>query len=352
MTDWLTRCRHALQQGGQVTHTWSAGDGRLMIVPFAGRVLGCTLPNVEGNLFYHDARMEDPAQAVKALPGPGGGDRLWIAPEVAYMWPDLARARVDPFSCYVLPPQMDPAGYRTLDQREGHIALAATMRLTDHRLKKSVTLEVNRRVDVIDRPENLPHELEVASFALSNSLSVIEGDDGAVAGAWDLLQLPVTGTLICPTLVPVGDPRSYYDPFDLRHVHHDETSVCFLVDAQRRIKMGLSAAQTTGRMAYHREVGRMHTLIVRIFHPQPGEPYVDLPRASDQILGGDVLQAYNDNGSTGPFGEMEYHDPAIVVGKTAPIRANSSVTHVMAGPLRAIQQAFHQLLGIPLPVGA
>ncbi|NJL31318.1 MAG: hypothetical protein HC898_06630 [Phycisphaerales bacterium] len=33
---------------------------------------------------------------------------------------------------------------------------------------------------------------------------------------------------------------------------------------------------------------------------------------------GDCVQAYNDDGTFGGFGEMEYHDPAIVAGRQPP----------------------------------
>ena len=90
-------------------------------------------------------------------------------------------------------------------------------------------------------------------------------------------------------------------------------------------------------------------MIVRQFLPCPGQEYVDLP--VDDILaggrtGGDALQAYNHNDASQAFGEMEYHDPAVLAGNPPFTRGGRSVTHVLAGPDALIVSYGRKLLGV------
>ncbi|MEX0655265.1 MAG: DUF6786 family protein [Phycisphaeraceae bacterium] len=357
MADWIERIRVALADNHLELRSFTAGSGQLLVLDHGARVLGCALPGVEGNLFWHNRAMEvgsDAGTVLNEAGGSIGGDRLWIAPENGYMWPDLEAARTDPQGTYRLPPQMDPSEWGAIEEGPDRVVLGTTMSLTDNRTQRDIALNLSREITIIDRPVGVPESLACASFAIRNDLSLIEGDPDAVAGTWDILQVVPTGTLICPTVAPVeGGPRSYYDPFGDKHVQVDERCVRFLIDAGRRIKMGLRAEQTTGRMGYYRALGGgQSSLIVRIFLPQPGEAYIDLPRSTDELFGGDALQAYNDDGSAvdgepaASFGEMEYHDPAVVVGAGPMLRTGTSVTHVIAGPDAAVRQAGRLLLGV------
>lgn len=355
MRDWFTQLKSAVEAAGHTTRTWDAGDGQLLVMDHGARLLACRMPGVAGNLFWHNPQLEDPARAGGPLAEAGGaigGDRLWIAPEVAYMWPSLEDARRDPVGTCKLPDAIDPAEWGALEQGPARVVLATDMNLTDHRSGRVISLNVTRELAAAGPPATLPDDVRCASFAIRNDLALIEGDEGAVASTWDLLQLPPRGTLICPTVSPVETPRSYYEPFGDEHVQCDERRVRFLIDSKRRIKMGLLAERVTGRMGYYRQLDDGGaSLILRIFTPLPGEPYVDLPRASDETFGGDALQAYNDDGTavagTG-FGEMESIDPALVVGRGPTIRTGVSITHVLVGPDAAVRAAGEQLLGVPV----
>ena len=340
-----------------------AGDGQLLVPEHGARVLACRLPGIDGNLFWHSPAMQAPDTAQH----PAGGDRLWIAPEVGWFWPSIEKAREDPGKYAATPPQIDPGEYLTDSASPVHAQLATRIKLTDVRDGKSIELAVSRQVRAVGPPSGLPDALICASFAITNILLLRGGDDGAIAGAWDILQIPPTGTLICPTTTPVtttsgagasgggasggGGLRSYYDPFGESHVICDEQSVRFLVDGQRKIKMGLLAEHTTGRMAYYRKLdpGRS-SLIVRIFAPMPGEPYADLPIHEDKTkrTGGDTLQAYNDDGNAGGFGEMEYHDPALTAADGPASRTGTCITHVLAGPDDTLRAFGRTLLGVPI----
>ena len=347
MPDWFDQIDHAIQATGHQTHRLVAGDGQLLVTEHGARILACQLPGVDGNLFWHSPAMQNPDSADH----PAGGDRLWIAPEVGWYWPSIEKAREDPGKYAATPPQIDPGEYLTDSASPVHAQLSTRLKLTDVRDGKSIELAVSRQVRAVGPPHGLPDALTCAGFAITNVLLCRGGDDGAIAGAWDILQVPPVGTLICPTTTPIDTPRSYYDPFGDRHVVCDQQSVRFLVDGKRKIKMGLLAEHTTGRMAYHRRLDAdRSSLIVRLFAPMPGEPYADLPIHEDQTkrTGGDCLQAYNDDGNAGGFGEMEYHDPALIVADGPASRTGTCITHLLAGPDHDIRAFGQTLLGVPI----
>jgi len=356
MPDWFEQIDHAIQSTGYQTHRLVAAEGELLISERGARVIGCRLPGVDENVFWHSPAMENPDTASHIA----GGDRLWIAPEVGWYWPSLEKARQDPGKFAATPPQIDPGEYLTDSASPVHAQLSTRMKLTDVRDGKSIGLAVSRQVRAVDVPEGLPGDIRCASFAITHVLLCRGGDDGAVAGAWDILQVPPTGTLICPTVTPIETtpargPRSYYEPFGDRHVACDERSVRFLIDGKHKIKMGLLAELTTGRMAYYRKLNdTTSSLILRIFAPMPGEPYADLPIHEDESkrTGGDALQAYNDDGNAGGFGEMEYHDPALIVGHGPASRTGTNISHILAGPDASVRAFGEKILGTAInPIG-
>ena len=320
---------------------FDAGNGSITVGVRGARITHCQVEGLDENLFYDDGRG-------------GGGDRLWIAPEVAFYWPSLEEARRDPVGTAETPRDVDPGTYEVEGDWPGGVQLVNSCSLVDSRDDKAIGLEMKRTVAVTDRPHGLPDAVHCVSFALVNELLVTGGDPGAVAAAWDILQVPPTGTLVCPTTTRV-QPRSYYDPFGDRHVRADGHAVRFLIDLQRRIKMGIRPEHTTGRMGYFREHpaggsgSGWASLILRVFAVSPGESYVDIPRdhPADQRRGGDALQAYCDDQTFGRFGEMEYVAPAVVVGGCE-YRHSACVTHVLAGPTDAVREAGGALLGVEI----
>ncbi|MEM9914209.1 MAG: DUF6786 family protein [Planctomycetota bacterium] len=320
-----------------------AGDGAITVATRGARILDCRVDGFNENLFYDDG-------------SGGGGDRLWIAPEVAYYWPSLEDARTDPVGTAETPADVDPGDYEVVGDYEetedgGGLVLTNDCSLIDGRDEKAIGLQMTRSFAAAPRPEGLPPEVKCVSFTITNMLDIRGGDDGAVASAWDILQVPPTGTLICPTKRKV-DPRSYYDPFGEKHVVSDDTAVRFLIDAQRRVKMGIKPADTLGKMAYYRPPGSfasdgVSTLIYREFEIDLGGTYVDIPRdhPADQRADGDALQAYNDDQTYGNFGEMEFVAPAVIVGEVE-TQTTGCVTHVIAGPDDAVRSAGEKLLGV------
>jgi hypothetical protein len=351
MSHWYTTLRDQLAAANHRPRELSLHSGAtLLLTDHGARAMAVRCDALSENAFWTPE---------KFTADPAGGDRLWIAPEVAYFWPSLDKAREDPVRWAATPPDIDPARYAVVHADQRRVMFETDMTLTDARVGKAIHLRVRRGFHAVNPPSGLPPDIACAGYAASHSLEILGGDEGALAGAWALLQLPPTGTLICPTTRPLqitGDVTSYYDPFGDRHVQTDGRRLRFLIDAGRRIKMGLRAEWTTGRMGYYRPTadGRA-VLILRIFNPQPGEPYVDVPRAADIATrtGGDCLQAYNDDGTFGGFGEMEHHDPALIVGIGPTQRSGGFVTHVLTGPDLSVRAAAEALLGVEVsPIAA
>ncbi|MEM6756457.1 MAG: DUF6786 family protein [Planctomycetota bacterium] len=368
---WFDDLHRRVADEGQRPHILQAGDGagRLLITEHGARVLACELPGVDHNLFFHTDHTGEGGSKGKVT----GGDRVWIAPEAAYFWPTLEDARRDPKGTAAVPPEIDP-GLRVKSpydhdsfESENLIEL-----LRDRRNGHPANVETVREVQICALQSR--SSLSSLSFTIKNAL-----ESGEV-GCWDILQVPVGGTLICPTTINVAEsdrytageqshcqtpnagPRSYYEPFGERHVAVEGGCVRFLIDGQRRTKMGILPEHTTGRMGYYRPLGdAMSSLIFRSFGVFPGEPYCDLPvnhpahdavaarKDHPEMFRGDALQAYNDDGDAFPgasFGEMEYHDPCVIAGRGPTSRTGSCVTHVMAGPDAAVRRVGRELLGV------
>lgn len=347
MPNWFDRIASSLKSNNKPTRVLKGKDGRLLFSPFASRIVGCDIAGVSENVFWHDPKVEDAAEAGQSLELGFGGDRFWLAPEIGFRWPDLARARANVWDGVFTPAQMDPGDWRVAEERDDLVRTTAEMKMHDYRVKKNVAVRVSRQVALSSLPDGLPSGLRSVSFSINNTVTLLEGDKGAVIGGWDILQVRSGGTLICPTVSPIDRPRQYYGEFDPVRTKIDERAVRFTLDGKNQLKIGLSAMQTTGRMGYfHAEAGGKAWLIFRAFDTLPGEPYVDVPLTSDELLGGDALQSYNDNGQFGGFGEMEYQEPGLIVGQGPTTRSTSSVTHVLSGDDAAVREAGRVLLGV------
>ena len=350
MSNWMRTLEETTAGAGQQALRWKAADGELLVLPHGARVLGCDVPGADRNLLWHHPGMNDAATAKGQLQKAGGelgGDRLWIAPEVAYFWADLELARKAPFEHHTVPPEMDPGIWRIAERGEGHLRLEMRLALTDHRNGRRIELDLERAFAALDRPAGLDAELKVCSWLTFNTATVRGGDDGAVAGLWDLCQMPVGGALYCPVAVPPnGPPREYYEPLRPEDVSWDDAAVRFAATAAHRIKMGLPPEQTTGRMGYYRRLENgMASFIFRHFLPAPGGTYIDLPRHSDATSGGDCLQAFCGDDPMDGFCEMEHHEPALIAG-TGPQRTSGTcITHAIVGPAESLTPVARRMLG-------
>ncbi len=345
MSAWYPALRTRLADAGLRPRELTLAGGKLLVTERGARVMAVMGKGLDTNPFWTPVTIGEM---------PAGGDRLWIAPEVAFFWPNLEKAREDPVKWSRVPEAIDPGQYAVARAGEREVQFEAEMELTDVRVGKTIRLHVSRGVYAIEPLADMPSQVNVVSYGTRHVVAAIGGDVGALGGTWSLLQLPAAGTLIFPTtrdLSVADDVRSYYDPFGDRHVQVGRRCVRFLIDGQRRIKMGILAEWTTGRMGYYRQMdaGRA-VLVLRVFGPQPGQVYPDMPRSADAKArrGGDCVQAYNDDGGPASFGEMEHHDPAVVVGDGPTHQSASFVTHIFSGPEAAVCDAGERLLGVAI----
>jgi hypothetical protein len=119
----------------------------------------------------------------------------------------------------------------------------------------------------------------------------------------------------------------------------------FRLDGREQHKIGIRAAAVTGRAGYLRRVDAERSLLlVRSFVVNPSGDYIDAPwDAPDEW--GYAFQSYNDNGSLGAFGELEYHTPAI--GGNTGLDRYTDVSQLWAytGPPADIERIAERLLG-------
>lgn len=346
---WMDHLTRSLTANEKEYRLWNARDGQLLVTIDGARVLGCRIDGVDHNLFWHDPEMETP----RGTAGPyeiTGGDRLWIAPEAGLIFTDRIKAQKQPKAYTLLPTDMDPGHWKPTLDAPGHLSLNATMKLRDHKLQANLGIEVDRRFDLIAPPDGLSKKIKCLSYGITHRLTMLDSQPRTHAGIWSVLQMPATGWIIVPTIGTLQKVRRYYAPFGQKHLKIAPRQVRFLVDGQRRIKMGIKAEQLVGRMGYCRKLDRLRaSLIVRCFAAQPGQPYADVPLTQADCFGGDAMQAYNHNAKGVPglgFGEMEYHDPAVVQGSGISSGQAGCVTHVMVGPIADIQAAGEMLLGV------
>lgn len=306
-----------------------SGGARLIVNKLGGHVVGPFLPDGECVMWINDAYGD--SAAFKKLLGDGmawlqGGERTFIAPEIQYLSKDRARF----FETYTLQKQMYPGNY-FITQSGATCRAAANMTLECHnmnlgkkvlRLVKSVK-PIADPLRTLTKYKELTQGVSYIGYEQSFTLSEDIADD-IVSEVWDLCQVRGGGTLYIGA-TPEAEFTHIYEPIGEDFQTVRENNVRLRITADRTYKIAYKAATLTGRIGYYNVTpdGKPY-LFIRSFFNDPSSIYAEEPYHSPGVHG-HPLSVYNDDGTYGPFGELE------VNGRTIGGRSGrSSVTDDMA----------------------
>lgn len=321
----------------------TTATGGLVLTVRGARVLGVFLDDAGDNLLWTAPALARPADATRLVLGGQwnvGGDRCWLAPEVELHFANPERpAREE----YAVPAAIDPGRYEVEDESETALSLRCDGELPNLVSRRTVTFELSRAISLCPPPCEVG-PCSYIGYELSSALAIryVDRPDAAY-GLWQLMQLPPGGTVFIPTR-PDAELVDYFNSDVAHHCRRAADHVRFPVTGETPHKLGLRAADVTGRMAYLRPAGEHGTLIVRQACVFAGGTYADYPAHSRERR--DIaLQFYNDDGRMGGFGEMEYHSVAAAPDNLYVTR-DLSRTWCFAGPLNKLQALGAQLLGV------
>jgi hypothetical protein len=305
-----------LTDAGKPTCEFLTGDGsELLILPHGGRVLGLFAPGSAENFFWSHPCLEQSSSAAEFYAGSewhnSGGDRLWLAPEVDFFFPNYPSTDV-----YFQPRQLDPGQWQLTRETETvSLVNRLTCRLT--RSKADVEMELRRVLGAAANP--LRHEscfsrlskVEYAGYRLTSSIDLLSGEQRV--GLWNLVQMPHGGDLLVPTYGR-SEPKLFFGSPPPGDVETRDGLVLFHMRAQGEFKFAVRAAAATGRVGYrYRTSSGKWALLIRNACIDPSGDYEDVPWTEPDDRGY-AIQICNVNSALGSFAEMEYHVPAVGPG--------------------------------------
>jgi len=300
--------------------TWQCSHGHLLLQPTHGRML-------QAELHGHNAFWVNPE------PGDTwntGGDRVWLAPEIAWNW--KTRGPIDfsdyDFSDYDVPAAMDPGAWAVTAESEGFCEMSMTTHLRHRHENAEVWVRLTRSFyhrPVADLPGADP-VIPTLAYQTDTTLEILNGTPGQRVGTWQLIQVLAGGWLTVATHGP-AIYRDYFHPAPESHVETGAAALRFHLTGDCQYKIGVHPTQAIGCLTYDRPVAGGLLRIERRFTVQPWRGYADRPFETPDPQG-DAVQVYNDGGQFGGFGEMEYHAPALVVGRGPQKMSDSNLTTI------------------------
>ena len=225
-----------------------------------------------------------------------GGDRLWFGPERDWFW-----AGTGGLDDHQVPAGIDPGTWHQLTPREARATIALRNRATG----EITEIDVRRRVEILTQ---IPGRTE---YRTTNTLHVLTAPPGQTVSAWNVLQVPLGGTLTIGLAAELSY-RDYLDPLDPAWLDVRGGQARLRSTGERMFKIGLPASVVAGWLSYARD----GVVIERTVPVYPDRPYCDGPRDADPASPGDVLQIFEDDGHYGGYTEIEHHSPATRVGES------------------------------------
>ena len=266
-----------------------------------------------------------------------GGDRTWISPEMETHTADMEHYpdNID------VPKAVDPGSYTVTEANDTSVTLESFMNVYFHQSRISMKMNLKKQVLMMDEsPVALPEHVDFAGYYMNTSLTLAEPATGPVRpGLWNLIQVPGGGTIFVP-VKPGAIPRAFIGTpaFTMK----GNLLTCS-VDTDASFKFSLKAGHSKGLMAYCSTDNEPASLVVRSLSVQDEALYADYP-CLDMADDGYMTEIYIDDGMYGGFGEMEYHSPAIDVGKGQKEVNDLSETWAFSGPAVAIQELCDSIL--------
>jgi hypothetical protein len=239
-----------------------------------------------------------------------GGDRLWFGPERDWFW-----AGTGGLDDHLVPPEIDPGDWKLLDDNEFQLHAA----LRNHTTDAITEIDVHRRITLLDR------SADRTEYVTTNTLRVLTGPPGQLVSAWNVLQVPLGGTLTVDLTAPLSY-RDYLDPLDPNRLTMRGGQAELHSTGRRMFKIGMTAAVFGGRFSY----ARGDVVIEREIPVHPDRPYCDGPRDADPALPGHAFQIFEDDGHYGGYTEIEHHSPAAAVGESV-VDEYRTVIRMVAG---------------------
>jgi hypothetical protein len=269
----------------------SSTGATLVLLPFGGRIIGAFPPNSSENALWVNEALFD---RKKFLENPkwknSGGDRTWLSPERELFIADLTRP---PEETYAVPEAFDPGNYQILAQSSKKIVLAVEANVLSHLTKEQAKVRITKEIEILEDPNSLLTETKKLCL-----------------GLWSLAQLAAPGKILIGTKHRASF-TTYFGEDKSNRVEVKDRCVSFGVTAREAHKIGVKADCLTGKIDYVRELNSdLCLLYSKTIAIDPAGPYVDTPWL-DPADTGYVVQCYNDDGTYGNFGELEYHTPAI-----------------------------------------
>lgn len=249
-----------------------------------------------------------------------GGDRLWLAPEVDWHW--KTRQAAD-FAFYEVQAAVDPGAWELVARTRDFCRVRQRSRLRNRHRASEVTVEMARSFTLAELSD-APFFSRWLAYRTDNEVAIVNGTRGQRVGLWSLLQVPAGGEVIVAGAASPGF-RTHFGRLPKALLKRSGQEARFEITGRHQYKVGVSPAVLNGRMAYARRLDQAYLVVYRQFFPQPWRGYCDVPM-QDLKSPGDAVQIYNDGGEFGGFGEMEYHSPAVEVGRGADRLLDSSLT--------------------------
>ncbi|MEW5980017.1 MAG: DUF6786 family protein [Acidobacteriota bacterium] len=325
--------------------------GIATLLPKLGRVLALFPGESQNSLIWVNPRLYAAAGASELIEEAGwknfGGDRTWLGPERDIFVRDLA----DPWNTYEVPSGIDPGNYG-LEWAGNSVKMRNSFSVVNHRLRRECSFQLTKQIIMIPNPlpqESMGAEIQAVKYIgydQRTRLTLTSLEPAFQVDVWNLIQVPSGGEAIIPTLSETW-PRDHFEPTGESHLLVDADGVWFKIDAKERHKISITAAASTGRVGYLRRLaGDTWSLIVRNITVNPSGPYIDVPWDSNDEAGY-AIQCYNDDGTLGDFGELEYHSTALDTNQAREL-ADCSQVWAFEGPAECIKSVGKSLLGVKL----